>query len=124
MRKSSQAPAAALEILTGLTVVAEPSLVARWLFGGDLAGAAVAFGRLTGVALLCFGLACWPRRGDGLQGLRAILLYNALVLMYLVWLRVGGAWVGSLSLPAIALHAILAALLGRELAIRRRAGAG
>ena len=78
----------------------------------------MAAGRLCGVALISFGLACWPewaatphrpdRRAD-----RALLVYNASATAYLACLMALDGYRGILLVPAIALHAVLAAILAR-----------
>jgi hypothetical protein len=59
------------------------------------------------------GLACWPgQRGDdsNLPALRAMLVYNRLIALYLAYLGL----VGHLGGPAVALHAVIALLLIRD----------
>ncbi|MGY2847456.1 MULTISPECIES: hypothetical protein [Bradyrhizobium] len=52
--------AAITETVTGLALVIVPSLVGHLLFGEDLSGIAIPIGRLTGIALIALGIACWP----------------------------------------------------------------
>src|SRR5947209_2897731 len=104
--------AAALEAVTGLALMIDPAVVARLLLGGHLPGVGTALGRVAGFALLSLGLACWPRPGPAsARALRALLTYNPLVTLYLLYLGIGGEWVGSLLWPAVALHALLTLLL-------------
>jgi hypothetical protein len=104
--------AAALEAITGLALMLDPAVVARLLLGGDLLGVGTALGRVADFALLSLGFACWPRPGPGnAPALRALMTYNPLVTLYLLYLGIGGEWVGSLLWPAVALHALLTLLL-------------
>src|SRR5947209_20352731 len=103
---------AVLEMVTGLALIIDPAVVARLLLGGDLPGVGTAVGRVAGFSLLSLGLACWPRTGPAsAAALRALLTYNPLVTLYLVYLGIGGEWVGSLLWPAVVLHALLTLLL-------------
>jgi hypothetical protein len=107
---------------TGLVVVLAPGLVAQLLFGLDVTGAGVAFGRLLGVTLLTLVLACWPDAvapGGTRAALRAVLAYNALAAAYLAYLGIAHHPMGILLWPAVAEHALVAALLGAR---ARRAG--
>jgi len=112
--RTALAWAAGLEVSTGLSLAADPSYVPRLLFGEGVAGAGAALGRITGLGLLCLGLACWPGRDD-IRGvprtLRALLIYNVLVLLLLVWVGLGGGPTGPLLWPSVGLHAVLAAML-------------
>jgi hypothetical protein len=65
------------------------------------------------IALLALGLACWPGRqrvASGSAPFRAMLTYNALIALYLAYLRTAGPG-GPLLWPAVALHASMALLL-------------
>ena len=114
-----------LETGTGLALLAFPRFVVRLLLGAELAGAGLAAARLCGVALIPFGLACWPEaaavtphRPDR-RASRALLVYNASATVYLACLMALGGYRGILLLPAIVLHAILAAVLARMVARAR-----
>ena len=101
--------AAVGEIATGLALLIVPSLVGRLLLGSELAGVSAVIGRVTGIALIALGVACWP----GATALCGMLTYNALTTGYLACLGVRGEWAGPLLWPAVALHAVLTFLLGR-----------
>ena len=58
--------------------------------------------RVTGIALIGLGVACWP--GPPLIGM---LIYSALVTLYLAYLGTEGGLTAILLWPAVALHAIL-----------------
>ncbi len=113
--------AAACEATLGMALVLHPPLVFRLLLGAEASGAAPAMGRVAGIALLALALACWPDRGASVRrpALRALLTYNALATLYLVYLGIGGEWVGRLLWPAVVLHAVLTTWI--FLAIRQQA---
>jgi len=103
--------AAVGEIATGLALLVVPSLVGQLLLGEGLAGVAIPVARVAGIALIALGIACWP--GSPLVGM---LIYSAAVALYLAYLGVAGGSAGVLLWPAVALHVVLAILLGRSLA--------
>jgi len=94
----------------------DPAVVARLLLGDDLTGAGRALGRVAGFGLLSLGLACWPASA-ALHGVapafRAMLTYNLLVTIYLLYLGISGEGFGKLLWPAAAIHASLTLLLVR-----------
>ncbi len=102
--------AAVAEAATGLALVLVPSLVGHLLLGAELAGAALPVARVTGIALIALGVACWP--GPPLIGM---LIYTTLVMAYLAYIGIRGEWGGALLWPAVAVHAVLALLLARDL---------
>lgn len=105
---------AAIETATGLALIAAPGLVTRLLLGAGLSDSGIAVARLTGIALLCLGVACWPS-GDVVipPTVRALFTYNLFAAVYLGYLRFGGGFVSYLLLPACFVHALLASLLAR-----------
>jgi hypothetical protein len=103
--------AAVGEAATGLALLIVPSLVGQLLLGEELTGIAIAVGRVTGIALIALGIACWP--GPPLVGM---LTYSALVTLYLAYLGFAGGLTGVLLWPAVILHAILTALLTLDVA--------
>jgi hypothetical protein len=98
--------AAVGEATTGLALLIVPSLVGRLLFGEGLAGVAIPVARVTGIALIGLGIACWP--GPPLVGM---LTYSAVVTLYLAYVGFADGLTGVLLWPAVVLHAILTALL-------------
>src|SRR5262249_16471031 len=100
---------AVIEGATGLALIIYSQAVSRLLLGADLPGAGIAVGRVAGIALLALGLVCWVSRQyvDKTATLAAMLTYNLLVTAYLLLLGFGGALVGILLWPAIAIHAVL-----------------
>jgi hypothetical protein len=102
--------AAVAEAATGLALLIAPPLVGKVLLGEELAGVAIPVARVTGIALIALGVACWP--GPPLVGM---LVYTAFVMLYLAYLGFRSEWVGPLLWPAVAVHAVLALLLVRSL---------
>src|SRR6516164_10109669 len=98
--------AACAEIITGLALLLVPSFVGRLLLGEELIGIAVPIARVTGIALIALGIACWP--GPPLLGM---LIYSAVVALYLAYLAIAGGFTGVFLWPAVALHIILTVLL-------------
>jgi hypothetical protein len=98
------------EAATGLAFLTVPSLVGELLFGQEPTGVAMALARVTGIALIALGVACWP--GPPLVGM---LTYSALVTLYLACLGFAGALTGILLWPAVILHVILTVLLTRDI---------
>jgi hypothetical protein len=101
--------AAVAEAATGLALVVVPSLVVRLLFGVELTSVSLSTARVTGMALVGLGIACWPGR----TALCGMLTYSAAVTLYLSYLGIRGDWVGPLLWPAVVLHALLTLLLAR-----------
>jgi hypothetical protein len=66
--------AAVAEAATGLALIVLPSLVVRLLFGVELTDVSLSIARVTGMALLGLGIACWP----GCTPLCGMLTYSAL----------------------------------------------
>ena len=100
---------AIIEATTGLALMIIPSLVARLLFGAELTGVSVPVARVTGIALVGLGIACWPNW----TALCGMLTYGMLVTVYLTYLGIRGEWVGFLLWPAVVLHGVLTLLLAR-----------
>jgi hypothetical protein len=114
---------AVIESVTGLALMAVPSVVVRLLVGGEISGAGIPLGRVAGFGLLSLGIACWPGRGpadNAAPALRAMLTYNSLATLYLLCLGIGREWVGPLLWPAVALHGVLAVLLARQWRLQNR----
>jgi uncharacterized membrane protein YdjX (TVP38/TMEM64 family) len=117
------AVAAAGEAATGLALMMSPSIVIRLLMGAELSDAGSALGRITGFALLSLGVACWPSSPPANRpslALPAMLIYTFLATIYLLGLGPGGALVGSLLWPAVAIHAVFTLLLARAWWRRQR----
>lgn len=104
---------AILEAATGLALIAVPAMVVRLLLGAEIFGASISLGRVTGVALLALGLACWLARNDtqgrAARGLiAAMLLYNVAVATILAYTGLGLGLHGIALWPAVILHAVMA----------------
>ena len=99
--------AAVSEAATGLALLVAPSLVGRLLLGDELSGVALTVARVTGIALIALGVACWP--GPPLVGM---LTYSTAVTLYLAYVGFTGVS-GVLLWPAVVLHVILTVLLTR-----------
>ena len=92
----------------GLALLIVPTIVGWLLFGAELAGAGILFARISGIALIGLGVACWP--GPPLAGM---LVYSAVVALYLAYVGLADALTGLLLWPAVVLHLVLTALLAR-----------
>jgi hypothetical protein len=100
--------AAVAETLTGFALLVVPSLVGQLLLGQQFAGVTVPVSRVTGAALIGLGISCWP--GPPLVGM---LLYSAVVTVYLAYVGFAGGMTGVLLWPAVVIHLILSILIGR-----------
>jgi len=106
--------AAVVEAGTGLALIMDPAIVVRLLLGAELSGVGTVAGRCFGIALLALGMACWPGRNRaeiGVAAFRGMLIYNALIALYLAYLGTAGYSGGLLLWPAVALHAVVALVL-------------
>jgi hypothetical protein len=104
---------AVIEAATGVALIVAPSLVGRLLLGAELAGISIPVARVAGIGLFSLGAACWPGKEATRTALCAILTYNLLVTLYLLYLGIRGEWIGPLLWPAVVLHGVLALLLAR-----------
>ena len=109
--------AAVAEIATGAALLIAPSPAGLLLLGAELSGMAVIVARVTGIALVSLGIACWPG-----TPMIAMLVYSAAVALYLAYVGLTGVANGVLLWPAVALHALLTALLARSWLVTRRPG--
>jgi hypothetical protein len=97
---------------TAVIAIVAPGLIARLLFGTEVAGAGVAYGRLLGITLLALVVACWPRADAVLHAaLHGFLVYNLLAALYLAWVGIAQRPAGILLWPAVAEHALATLLL-------------
>ncbi len=112
--------AAAEAAATGLILLISPLLFGRLILGGELSEPGQALGRLTGIVLLGFALACWPD-ASARPVTRAMLIYNILVTIYLCDLGIVGKSAGVLLWPAVALHLLLTAMLAANHLASKRA---
>jgi hypothetical protein len=103
--------AAVAEVATGVALLLVPSLVGQWLLGTEMTGIALTVARVTGIALIALGIACWP--GTPLIGM---LTYSAAVTLFLAYVGIAGSSSGILLWPVVVLHATLTVLLARTFA--------
>jgi len=105
--------AAVSEAATGMALLIVPSLVGQLLFGMALTGIAFTVARVTGIALIALGVACWPDddRDSGARAFRGMLCYSLFVTLYLAYVGLKGEWVGSLLWPVVVVHVALTILL-------------
>ena len=96
------------EVATGLALLIVPSLVGQLLLGSEVSGVALTVARVTGIALIGLGVACWP--GPPRVGM---LIYSGAVALFLAYVGFAGSSSGMLLWPVVALHAIFAVLLAR-----------
>ena len=94
------------EIATGLALLLVPSLVGQLLMGQELTGVSLPLARVTGIALVGLGVACWP--GTPLLGMWT---YSSAVALYLAYIGLSGGPSGMLLWPAVAVHVALSLLL-------------
>jgi hypothetical protein len=103
-----------VEVGTGLALMIDPRFVVGLLVGPNTPSEEIPMGRLPGIAIFALGLACWPSRHHGECGspaFRAMLVYNVLIALFLVYLFKVGHLGGVLLWPGVALHAIVALVL-------------
>jgi len=93
---------AVAEVGTGLLLFVAPEILVRWLFGGELSGTGLIFARCFAVAMVSLGAA---------PAFRTLLIYNALIALYLAYLGASGKASGPLLWPVVAIHAAVALLL-------------
>ena len=98
--------AAVAEAVTGLALLIAPSLVGQLLFGQEFTGVTIPAARVTGIALIGLGIACWP--GPPLVGM---LTYSVVVTLYLACVGFAGGLTGVFLWPAVVLHAVLSIFL-------------
>jgi hypothetical protein len=84
------------EAATGVALLLVPSLVGQWLFGAELIGVGITMARVTGIALVGLGIACWP--GPSQLGM---LVYSAGAALFLTWVGLSGGSGGVLLWPAV-----------------------
>jgi hypothetical protein len=106
--------AAVVEVATGFALIAAPPLAISLLLGMSASSEGTRIARVAGVALLAVGVACWPGR-QAVQAaspaVRAMLLYNILIALYLAALAIVRHVGGPLLWPAVVLHTVVALLL-------------
>src|SRR5262245_20733449 len=97
MRRRLLTVAGVVEGLTGLPFFVSPRISTSLLLGAELDAVVLMIGRVSGVALLSLGIACWGARADSggaarMGTLQAISLYNAGAgLLLVMFAATGGA---------------------------------
>ena len=114
--------AALIEVPTGLALLIVPDVVVKLLLGAEISGAGIPLGRITGVALLALGIACWLARGDtksrAARGLSvAMLIYNFGVAAILGFAGIQSQPTGIALWPAVMLHAAMGVWCARVLIV-------
>jgi hypothetical protein len=96
---------ALVEGVTGLALLAAPTMVAQLLLGATPeTPAALTVARVAGAALVAIGVACWLSRENGRALIVAMLLYNVASAGVLVHAALALALRGFGLWPAVALH--------------------
>jgi len=106
--------AAAEPAAAGLFLMLAPSRLGWLILGAELFEPGQAVGRLAGIGLLAFALACLPASGAATpltSATRALSIYHLLEMAFLGYLGVAGKLVGVLLWPAVVLHGLLFTLL-------------
>ena len=73
---------------SSLLLLLSPALFGRLILGAELSEPGQALGRLTGIALLGFALACWPKQAT--NSTLATFVYNLLATLFLSYSRYRG----------------------------------
>jgi hypothetical protein len=102
---------AVLEVATGAALLIVPSIIGRLLFGEEFTGVAILPARVTGIALIALGVACWPGR----PAFYGMLVYSTAATLYLAYVGFAGSFAGLLLWPVVVVHLILTLLLTRTL---------
>ena len=115
---------AVVELGAGLVLLAAPAAVIRLLFGSAVEFfPAAGIARLTGVALLSLGAACWWARHDERSAasraiLGAMLMYHGAVVVLVLFGGLG--LLGPFQWAAVVLHGVQGIWSARVVADRRR----
>ncbi len=106
---------AAIEILTGITMLIVPALLVGLLLGEGLGPTGVAVTRILGVGLFSLGIAGWNSQelaqGATLGPRTGLLVYNIGATALFVYLGTIGAMNGLLLWPAAGLHLVISLLM-------------
>lgn len=105
--------ASLLELITGAALVILPATVMELLFGSSIEATGNHIAQLYGLALIGLGLASWgipcPKSGK-----IALLFYNNLAGLLLLYLAFQGIAQGFMVWPAAILHLALGLLIAKE----------
>jgi len=102
-----------VEFGTGIALMFVPRLIVRLLLGAEVSAVGTSLSRCFGIGLVALALACWPSANPQTNSpaFRAMLVYNALIAVYLAHLGLFRQADGMLLWPVAALHAAIALLL-------------
>ncbi len=115
------------EIVTGAALMMAPAIVVTLLLAAETADVTSLVGRCFGAALLALGVACWQQRSEALVGgpaVRAMLVYNGLIAMFLAYGSAVVGVAGPLLWPVVALHGAVAVLLLWRMRVNRGSTTG
>ncbi len=109
--------AAWLEIVVGVAFITFPALPCAPLFAARPEGIAMPLARWVGVGLLTLGIACLPPRvgGPHRSAVVGLFSFNAGVSTLFAWVGITTLLHGVLLWPVVILHAVIAAVLLRQL---------
>ena len=105
---------ALVEVGAGIALLVAPSVTVELLLGGGLSSPqSLVLGRITGVALISLGVACWLARSGDRNGAKqrliaSMLIYNVGVPVLLIHAVVASTMYGIALWPACVLHLLLA----------------
>lgn len=85
-----------------------PALAFDLYFGSQPAASGIIMTRIAGIALVGFGIACFPQGGR--QGFVGMLSFSVLITVYLIIMGISGS-AGILLWPGVAVHALLSIAL-------------
>lgn len=111
--KSLLVVTAVIEAVAGVLLLLMPSLASKLLLGAGLVSPeSVLVGKIGGAALLAIGLSCWlsrnhDRDGQAIGLVAGLLVYNAAVVLLLLYAWVVDKMHGVGIWPAIGLHSAL-----------------
>lgn len=108
---------AVVEILTGVALLAMPSLVIGLLLGEGLSSTGLAVARVLGVGLLSVGVAAWevPQQQVRLAPRAGICIYNVGAAMLFAIFGSLNETSGILLWPAVVLHGLIGVAMLREI---------
>jgi hypothetical protein len=102
---------AIIEALTGISLMAVPSLVASKLLGAEsLDAVSLTIARIAGAALISLAIACWLfRQSDhGVHIVKTMLFYNVAVAVVLIHAKLALVVKGNGLVPAMVVHLAIA----------------
>lgn len=102
--------AAAIELITGVTLLLLPGFIVQILFQAKAIGAEPYLAQLYGLALIGLGVACWSQPCP-MSAQRGITIYNVVAAVFLFALIAKAISGGLMVLAAASLHLVLGALM-------------